>query len=88
MEDALTTHLAELEEMIHRAKEDGEIDSSERADLAALVERVRDDLTAAESDHESVNERLTDAAVKFESEHPTMATALRSVSNALSALGL
>lgn len=87
MDDALNTHLTELEELIQRAQSDGEIDDAERAELAALVEKVRDDLTAEGESH-GLDDRLAEAAVEFENEHPRLAGAIRQISDALSGYGI
>lgn len=83
-DDILKTHLAELEELIHQAREDGTIDSAERDEIAALVERVRDDLTASAGAADDV----TEAAVRFETKHPRLTEVLRAVSDTLSGYGI
>lgn len=84
MDDDLDTHLAQLEELIGRARADGHIDDDERAELAALVETVRDDL----ADHEGIDDQLGEAAVRFEARHPRLASAIRQISDALSGYGI
>ncbi len=86
MDDALRTHLDELEQLIHDAKADGTISDDERAEIAALVERVRDDI-AAES-HQGIGDQLEAAAVRFEGDHPTVAGVIRSVVRTLTGYGM
>lgn len=88
MDDGLDTHLAELEALIHHARSDGKIDDGERAELAALVEKVRTDLGAEEPDDDGLDDKLADAAVRFESDHPKLAGAIRQISDALSGYGI
>ena len=87
MDDALATHLEQLEALIHAARADGEISDDERAEIAALVERVRDDI-AAERGDDGLADQLEASAVRFESEHPTVASVLRSVVHTLTGYGM
>lgn len=88
MDDALHAHLEELEDLIRRSNEDGEIDATERAQIAALVERVRDDLAAADPDHGTIRGRLEDSARRFEAEHPTIAAVFHSAAQTLTGYGM
>lgn len=79
---------AQLEDLARRLHL---IDDDERAaDLGARVQRSIEpaDPAGDADDHEDLGERLTDAAVHFETAHPELADVLRRVADALSASGL
>ena len=88
MDDALGNHLTELEELIHQARADGEISDDERGEIAALVERVRDDIAAEDGDGGDLADQLERAAVRFEGDHPTIANVIRSAVHTLTGFGM
>jgi len=90
MDDQLRSHLDELEAAISASRADGHIDDAEREQLRALVERVRADLGAAEADVDrgGLAEQLEESAVRFESDHPTIAAAIRSAVHTLTGYGM
>ena len=87
MDDQLRSHLDELEAAISASRADGRIDDAEREQLRALVERVRTDL-GAEADRGTLAEQLEESAVRFESDHPTIAAAIRSAVHTLTGYGI
>ncbi len=88
MDDQLRTHLDELEAKIAAAQADGHIDDAEREELRGLVERVRQDLRDADADTEGMADQLEEAAVRFESDHPTLAAVIRSAVQTLTGYGI
>lgn len=88
MDDQLRRHLDELEAMIATARADGDLDDAERAQLRELVERVRGDLRKGEADHGGLADQLEESAVRFESDHPTLAAAIRSAVHTLTGYGI
>lgn len=90
MDDQLRSHLDELEAAITASRTDDRIDDAEREQLRALVERVRADLggTGAGADHGGLAEQLEESAVRFESDHPTIAAAIRSAVHTLTGYGI
>lgn len=88
MDDKLRTHLDELEAKIAEARADGHIDETERDELRVLIERVRTDLGSGEADHEGIAEQLEESAVRFESDHPTVAAVIRSAVHTLTGYGM
>jgi len=87
MDDKLRSHLDELEAKIADARADGQLDEAERAELRELVDRVRKQLEA-EPDREGLAEQLEESAVRFESDHPTLAAVIRSAVNTLTGYGI
>ena len=87
MDDALRIHLEELEQLIGESNADGVLDERERAQIAELVERVRDDLAAA-ADDGGLNERMQESAVRLENEHPRVSELIRGVVDTLTGLGM
>jgi len=86
MDEKLRAHLDELEATIAAARADGHIDEAERARLRELVERVRTDL--GDGDRSGIAEQLEESAVRFESDHPTIAAAIRSAVHTLTGYGI
>jgi len=86
MDEKLRAHLDELEATIAAARADGHIDEAERARLRELVERVRTDL--GDGDRSGIAEQLEESAVRFESDHPTVAAAIRSAVHTLTGYGI
>lgn len=87
MEDKLRSHLDELEAKIADARADGQLDEAERAELRELVDRVRKELQS-EPDREGLAEQLEESAVRFESDHPTLAAVIRSAVQTLTGYGI
>jgi len=87
MDDQLRSHLDELEAAISASRADNRIDDAEREQLRALVERVRTDL-GVEADRGTLAEQLEESAVRFESDHPTIAAAIRSAVHTLTGYGI
>ena len=88
MDDQLRTHLDELEAKITEARADGHLDETERNELRLLLEQVRTDLGAGEPDHDGLAEQLEESAVRFESDHPTVAAVIRSAVQTLTGYGM
>lgn len=89
MDDELRTHLDQLEAKITEARADGVLDEDERAELRALLEKVRADLgEGAEADREGLAEQLEESAIRFESDHPTVAAVIRSAVHTLTGYGI
>lgn len=88
MDDKLRSHLDELEAKIVEARADGHLDETERDELRMLVERVRRDLGKSDADREGLAEQLEDSAVRFESDHPTVAAVIRSAVQTLTGYGI
>ncbi|HEX4903608.1 MAG TPA: DUF4404 family protein [Acidimicrobiales bacterium] len=87
MDEQLRSHLDELEAAIAASRADGRIDDAEREQLRALVERVRTDL-GDDGDRGGLAEQLEESAVRFESDHPTIAAAIRSAVHTLTGYGI
>lgn len=87
MDEQLRSHLDELEAAIAASRADGRIDDAERDQLRALVERVRTDL-GDDGDRGGLAEQLEESAVRFESDHPTIAAAIRSAVHTLTGYGI
>ena len=88
MDDALRTHLDELEAKIAEARADGHLDDTEREELRVLIEQVRSDLGTGGADREGLAEQLEESAVRFESDHPTVAAVIRSAVHTLTGYGI
>lgn len=88
MDDALRTHLDDLEAKIAEARADGHLDETEREELRVLLERVRTDLGADDADHDGLADHLEESAVRFESDHPTVAAVIRSAVQTLTGFGI
>lgn len=88
MEDAIHTHLDELEAKIAEARADGHLDETEREELRVLLEQVRNDLGAGEADRDGLADQLEESAVRFESDHPTVAAVIRSAVQTLTGYGI
>jgi hypothetical protein len=58
------------------------------ADLAGRIERRMQAEAELTDDDDSIGEDLREGAVKFESEHPKLADALRRIVDGLSGLGI
>ena len=87
MDEQLRSHLDELEAAIAASRADGRIDDAEREQLRALLERVRADLGEG-ADRGGLAEQLEESAVRFESDHPTIAAAIRSAVHTLTGYGI
>ena len=88
MEQHLRRLLDELSAAIGRSKH-----HDEREDLSGLHGAVERRLAQAESeeageDHSSLVDRLEEAEVRLETDHPTLAEALRDAIQALSSAGI
>lgn len=88
MDDKLRTHLDELEAKIAEARADGQLDDTEREELRVLLERVRTDLGSGAGDRDGLAEQLEESAVRFESDHPTVAAVIRSAVHTLTGYGM
>jgi len=64
------------------------LDDTEREELRVLLEQVRADLGAGEADREGLAEQLEESAVRFESDHPTVAAVIRSAVHTLTGYGI
>lgn len=88
-DDELRTHLDQLEAKITEARADGHLDETERDELRVLLEKVRADLgEGAEADRDGLAEQLEESAVRFESDHPTVAAVIRSAVHTLTGYGI
>ena len=84
MEQNLRHLLDELSAAIHRSKR-----KEEREELTRLHEEVESRLKAVEEEeHSGLVDALEKAEIRFESEHPTLAKALRGAVEVLSAAGI
>lgn len=89
MDDELRTHLDQLEAKITEARADGILDDTEREELRVLLEKVRTDLgEGVEADRDGLAEQLEESAVRFESDHPTVAAIIRSAVQTLTGYGI
>ena len=88
MEDKLHAHLDELEAKIAEARADGHLDETEREELRVLLEKVRADLGKGDDEHDGLAEQLEESAVRFESDHPTVAAVIRSAVHTLTGYGI
>jgi uncharacterized membrane protein YebE (DUF533 family) len=88
MDDQLRASLDELEATLAAARADGHIDEDERAQLRELIERVRSDLGVDDEERGGISEQLEESAVRFESDHPTIAAAIRSAVHTLTGYGI
>jgi uncharacterized membrane protein YebE (DUF533 family) len=88
MDDKLRTHLDELEAKIAESRADGHLDETERDELRVLLERVRNDLGKGDADRDGLAEHLEESAVRFESDHPTVAAVIRSAVHTLTGYGI
>jgi hypothetical protein len=84
VEQHLRHLLDELSAAIHRSKR-----KEEREELTRLHDEVESRLRAAqEEEHSGLVDALEKAEIRFESEHPTLAKALRDAVEVLSAAGI
>jgi Domain of unknown function (DUF4404) len=84
VEQHLRHLLDELSAAIHRSKR-----KEEREELTRLHDEVESRLKAAEEEeHSGLVDALEKAEIRFESEHPTLAKALRDAVEVLSAAGI
>lgn len=88
MDDKLRTHLDELEAKIAEARADGHLDDAERDELRVLLEQVRRDLGSGDADRDGLADQLEESAVRFESDHPTVAAVIRSAIHTLTGYGM
>jgi len=87
MDDKLRAHLDELEAKIADVRADDHLDDAERAELRQLIERVREELGQGH-DREGLADQLEESAVRFESDHPTLAAVIRSAVQTLTGYGI
>jgi hypothetical protein len=87
--EKLKATIAELERELHAA---GEVDAETRAMLLETVEEIQSALhvntAAAASEPHTLTERLNHVALGFDASHPTMASLVRRVVDALAQLGI
>ena len=87
--EKLKATIAELERELHAT---GEVDDETRAMLLEAVEEIQSALhvntAAGASEPHTLAERLNQAALGFDTSHPTMAGLVRRVVDALSQLGI
>jgi hypothetical protein len=88
MQDELGRLLSELDAAYQRAQEDGTVDDAERAQMAELVGRVSALLHEPTEEQDGIVEHLEVAAVRFESDHPSVAAVLRSLVGTLTSYGI
>lgn len=88
MDERIRRLLDDLEVAIARSQADGTIDDDERAELRELAGRVERALAEPEGEHEGVVDHLESAAVRVESDHPTLARVLRSAVDTLTGYGI
>lgn len=94
MKDDLRNVIDELQAAIAKAESDDVIDAEERARLRALAGRLETLLSEPEAqqgegdDHEGIVDQLDEAAVSFETNHPSLATVLRGIMDTLSNYGI
>lgn len=84
MEDQLRRLLDELRVAVDHTDTTAE----SRAELRGLVEAIEARLESSEGDDEGLGESLNDAALRFETEHPSLGETLRSVVHGLGASGI
>lgn len=87
MDDQLKAAIDELQAAIARSEADGVIADDERAELRDLVARL-DDALAGPDRREGLGDQLEEAAVRFDSNHPTLSAVIRSAVDTLSAYGI
>lgn len=87
MNTELRSALDNLKAAIARSEADGQIDDDEKHELRELLERL-DDALEGPDDHEGLGEQFEEAAVRFESKHPTIAAVIRSAVDTLSGYGI
>ena len=84
-EESLRSHLEALRrELAATRKLDGET----RASLDRLADEIDVALGAEEPDYGPLRDRVADAALRFEAEHPRFARLLSDVTDTLAKLGL
>jgi hypothetical protein len=87
MDETTASLLADLKQAIADL-EQGTGDPELVADLAGRIERRMQAEAELTDDDDSIGEDLREGAVKFESEHPKLADALRRIVDGLSGLGI
>lgn len=87
MDDKLKAAIDELQDAISRAEADGVIADDERAELRDLVARL-DDALAEPERHDGLGDQLEEAAVRFDSNYPTLSAVIRSAVDTLSGYGI
>lgn len=87
MDERTAELMAELKAAIADLEE-GHGDRELVADLAGRVERRLDAEAEAHDDDDTLSEDLHEGAVRFESDHPRLADALRRVVDGLGGLGI
>jgi hypothetical protein len=78
--------LQDLNEEIERTQTDDEHKQTVLDDVKTRVQKVLDDPDGGH--HVDLPESLADAAIKFEVEHPSLASAMQIAANSLSAMGM
>lgn len=81
----LQSRLTELRREIDGA---GSLDSEARERLEHVADEIERALDDNEPDYESVRERVEDAMLSFEAEHPRFARLLSEVTDTLAKLGI
>ena len=85
MDQDLRTAINELKAAIERATADG-VDSDERAALESLSSRI--DTALGEEEPDGMLDHLEETAIRFQENHPTLATVVRKVGETLSNYGI
>jgi peptidoglycan hydrolase CwlO-like protein len=83
--DALKSNLDELRAELAAAED---LTPAKRAQLAELADEIEEILEAPDADRHQAFEKVEDAALRFEAEHPAFARILSEVTDALAKLGL
>jgi hypothetical protein len=86
MDEDLRTAIEELKAAIERATADG-VDSQERAALESLSSRI-DSALGEEEESDGILDQLEETAIRFQENHPTLATVVRKVGETLSNYGI
>lgn len=87
MDAELKAAIDKLQSAIARSEADGVVDEDERAELRTLLSRL-DDALADPDEHEGLGDQLEEAAVRFESNHPTISAVIRSAVDTLTGYGI
>lgn len=87
MDAELKARIDELQAAIARSEADGVIDDEEREELRGLLSKL-DAALAAPDDNEGLGEQFEEAAVRFESRHPTISAVIRSAVDTLTGYGM
>ena len=79
---------ATLVELHRQLAETPSLDPALRAELRGAMEEIRVRVEAGKAAERSLLERVSDLALRFEAEHPTLADAAGAVARALARLGI